>query len=146
MAQITSSTHELHPPYLVRMCKHIWRLKQSALQNAQHSLALIQREGPCMRRIQSWSEKLGKQNLPTPTSEKKKTSLRAWSAGMDISKSIMENVLSGAEQVSASVCTRLTASFSPRKAYYLGKQNLPTPTDEKKETSLCQGCIFQNQS
>ena len=43
-----------------------------------------------MRRIQSWSEKLGKQNLPTPTSEKKKTSLRAWSR-MHISKSIIEN-------------------------------------------------------
>ena len=67
-----------------------------------------------MRRIQSWSEKLGKQNLPTPTGERRKHHC-VLGPGMYISESIMKNVLSGAEQVSASVCTRHNSELSPQK-------------------------------
>ena len=58
MAQIKTKMQkcEFHPPYLVRMCKHIRRLEQNinvkCLANSQHGLALIQKEGPSMRQIQ----------------------------------------------------------------------------------------------
>ena len=113
MAQIKKKKCEFHPrapPTLssAHVQTHAWL--EQYLQNAQHSIAWLwfQKEGPCMRQIQSWSEKsLIRQTEPANPLARGK---HHCGLGMHISESIMENgfrFLSGVEQVYASVCTRL---------------------------------------